>query len=44
MVLKRLKGLGGDYEIRDALEELRERGFLKRGATAHNRYLYMSAI
>ena len=39
-----LEGMARDYEIRDALEELRECGILKRGVTAHNRYLYMSAI
>jgi hypothetical protein len=37
-----LEGMARDYEIRDALEELRECGILKRGVTAHNRYLYMS--
>ncbi len=39
-VKKRLKGLGADWEIRNALHEMHCRGLLQLGRGAHNRYQY----
>lgn len=39
-VKSRLKGLGADVEIREALHELCDRGLLQLGRGPHNRYLY----
>ncbi|MFC1939922.1 AAA family ATPase [Chloroflexota bacterium] len=39
-VKEKLKGLGSDVEIREALHELHSRGLLQLGVGAHNRYQY----
>lgn len=39
-VKRRLKGLGSDHEVREALHELHSHGLLQLGRDVHNRYLY----